>query len=200
MALADAVHPRVGPAQFAARKKAGDLASRLVILHPRIDEPRRLHLRRGQAGGVAGAPALQHRRIERASRRVLEQAVLHAVQRVAGLDDRAMQQLALRLQQAGRGVLVERLRDADRLGGASGPVEARRAGDDAVEVRREALGFGHRLPAAGGAPVEVRELRRGAIVSGHDRFRGDGHLVNRAPAEIDQFFRVSQAKLALLPA
>ena len=182
----------VGPAQLAARKKAGDLASGLVILHAGIYQPRRLHLCRAEAVGFAGAAALQYDRIERASHRVLEQAVGHAVERVAGLDDRAMQQLTLRLQQAARRVLVERLRDAHGLGRPSGPVKARRAGDDAVEVRREALGFGHRLPAARGAPVEVRELRRGAIVSGHDLLRGDGHLVNRAPTEIDQFFRVSQ--------
>ena len=139
-----------------------------------------------------GAHALQHRGIEPAARRVLEQAVLHAVERVAGVDDRAMQQLALRLQQASRRVGVERLCDADGLRGASGPVKARRAGDDAVEVRREALGFGHRLPAASGTPVPVRERRRGAEVRGHDRFRGDGHLVHRAPPEIDQLLRVPQ--------
>ena len=40
---------RVGPAQLAARKKAGDLASRVVILHRRINELRCFHLRRAQA-------------------------------------------------------------------------------------------------------------------------------------------------------
>src|SRR6185503_9018236 len=108
----------------------------------RINQLRRSHLRRAQAIGAAGVLALQRRGIERAPRRVLEQAVLYAVERVAGVNDRAMQQLALRLQQTRRRVVLERLGDADGLDRAAGPVEARRAGDDAVEVRGKALGFG----------------------------------------------------------
>ena len=96
------------------------------------------------------------RRVEATARRVLDQSVLHAVQRVASLDDRAMQQLPLWLQKTSRLIAFEWLRDADGLHGASGPVEARRAGDDAVEIRGKALDFDHRLTAAGGAPVPVR--------------------------------------------
>ena len=52
-------------------------------------------------------------------------------------------QRSLRLQKASRRFIVECLLDADSLGGASGPVETGRTGDDAVEVRRKALGLGH---------------------------------------------------------
>ncbi len=61
-------------------------------------------------------------------------------------------------EQARRLVVLQRLRDAHGLRRAAGPVEAGRAGDDAVEVRGEALRFLHRLASAGRAAVPVREL------------------------------------------
>ena len=70
-----------------------------------------------------------------------------------------MQELRVFFRQA-RGLMLRRLRDAHGLRRAAGPVEPRRAGDDAVEVRGEALRFFHALASAGRASGEVRQLRR----------------------------------------
>ena len=156
---------------------------------------------RAQAAGVAGALALQHRRIEPAARRILDAG--RPSRRRARRRPRRPRDAAAGAAAADRraaAFVSSALCDADGLGGASGPVKAGRAGDDAVEVRRETLGFRHRLTAAGGTPVPVRELRRGAVVSGHDRLRRR-RSSREPPASRNRsaFSGCPSAKLAVLP-
>ena len=77
--------------------------------------------------------------------RILDHAILHAVQRVARLKHGVVNRRVL-----GRGnvrglVLVQVLRDVHREYRAAGGIERRRAGDDAVEVFGVAL-RGDRAP------------------------------------------------------
>ena len=125
VARADAVQPMSVHPSSLPGSEAGNLAPGLGILRRRVDQPRRLDLRaRVRHSAVAGALALQHRRIELAARRVLDQAVLHAVERVAGLDDRAVQKLTLRLQTGAPPGLC-RSAFATRTACAARPVQSR---------------------------------------------------------------------------
>jgi hypothetical protein len=63
--------------------------------------------------------------IEAAARGIGDQAVLRAVERVAGIDRGAMQHLRLGRRQPRRFGLLQRFYHADGLSGAAGPVEAR---------------------------------------------------------------------------
>ena len=105
---------------------------------------------------------------------------------VAGVDGRLVQRRKLRGGDEAGGVLVRRLDHLDRLERRVGSVVAGRAGDDAVEVRRIALRFHERLPAAARTAVEVRDARSGAVERpdrGLPLHRG---LVHGPVAEIDQ--------------
>src|SRR5262249_58798776 len=104
----------------------------------------------------AATLALQRARIEVTALRILDEPVFHAVQRIAGADDRVVEQPALRLQETSGLVGLEHLLHAHGLNGAPGPVEPRRSGDDAVEVVRKALRLLHHLAASRGAAIPVR--------------------------------------------
>ena len=90
-----------------------------------------------------------------------------------------------------RGLVLQDLRDADRLRGAARPVGARRAGDDAVEVGRKHLRFLQRLTSTRRAAVPVGVLRRVAIERVDDGFAFEHHLVLGAIREVDRFFRMA---------
>ena len=59
-----------------------------------------------------------------------------------------MQHRELLRRDEARRVVMRRLRRVNQLEALVGPVVAGRAGDDAVEILREALRFHERLPAA----------------------------------------------------
>ena len=80
---------QVGPSQLAAGLEARDLPFGLRIHGGRVNQPRRLDLCRRQTRGPVGALALQDARIERAALRILDQAILHAVQGIARFNHRA---------------------------------------------------------------------------------------------------------------
>src|SRR6185503_3143620 len=108
-------------------------------------------LRGGETVRARGSSTLQHPWIEPAALRIGDQAVLQAIARIARVDDGAMQQLLVFGGKASGVVVLQRLRDPDRLRRAPGPIEAGRTGNDAVKIVREALCLLHRLPATGGA-------------------------------------------------
>ena len=81
------------PAVFAARFKTGkDLFARTRVLRPGINLLGGFHLGGCQAFGAVGAFAEQHVRIKVAALGVFQKAVLHSVQRVAGIHHRFMKQ------------------------------------------------------------------------------------------------------------
>src|SRR5439155_1645217 len=94
------------------------------------------------------------------------------VLRVAGVEHSRVEQPRVGGRQA-RLRLLGGLRHTHRLSRAARPVEARRAGDDAVEVAGKALRLFEALASAGGAAREVREPRRGgdALRGGDDGVR-----------------------------
>jgi hypothetical protein len=67
-----------------------------------------------------------------------------------------------------------------------------RAGDDAVVVVRVPLRLHQPLPSSGRTADEVRQARRIAVEGFDDGLRLDGGFVDRAIAEIDHQFRMSQ--------
>ena len=190
---------QLGPSQLAARLEAGDLALGRGIHRGGVDQPRGADLRRRQARRAICALALHDSRDRTGSssdprsgrpsrRRRASQAFSTARCRIwrLSLDDSAAG--FVRLEHPG---------DLHGPRRAAGPVEARRAGDDAVEVLGEALRRLHRLPPAGGAAVPVRELRarrrnRPAMIF----LAFDGHLVHRAPAEVDHLLRMPEREAA----
>src|SRR5206468_2614403 len=78
-----------------------------------------------------------------------------------------------------------------------------RAGDDAVEVARVALGHDHRLAAARGAADEVRVIGCFTVVSRHYRLAHGRDLADRLVEEVQRgFLLVEEARvedLALVP-
>ena len=120
----------------------------LRILQRRVERPGRLDLCRGQAAGTIRTFARHHFRIEFAPRRIVDHAVLHAVQRIA------------RVERCGvnRGIFFRRdvtVRTAmnDLADLNSRRMQPRRrhrngSGDDRVVVGWIARGFDSALPAA----------------------------------------------------
>src|SRR5207244_11594935 len=118
------------------------------------------------------------------------QSVLQAIARVARVDDGAMEKSGVSRREACGFVVLQRLRDPHRLRRAPRPIETWRTGDDAVEILGEALCLLHRLPAARGTAVPVRESGRASGVTRDDLLRRDRHFVNGAPAEVDDLLRM----------
>ena len=119
----------------------------------------------------------QHLRIELAGMRREHQAVLAAVERIAGREHAIDHQLAVRITEREAGLrpalcIFRRNGIESRCAPAQSEVrEPRasggRAGDDAVEIRREALRHHHRLATAGGASHPVAVVRRLAVILLH---------------------------------
>src|SRR6185312_9324909 len=123
--------------------------------------------------------------IEFAARGVFKDTVLRAVICVAGGEHSFVDYGVFRGGDVGGLVLVGGLFDPHGLRGAAGPVEARGAGDNAVEIVGIALGFHHGGAAAGGATGPVRVFRGACVERGDDGFRGDGHFVGGAVAVVN---------------
>src|SRR6185295_19467949 len=136
-----------------------------------VDLPSGLDLRSCQAIWAIAGFAKRDRRIELALRRILEDAVDDAVERVALRDGGFVQHGVLLRRQQARVVFMRGLPEpnlAERLP----PREVRGGtGDDGVEIQRIALCGGERLTSACRAAVEVGLLRRVAVVRRGDGFR-----------------------------
>src|SRR5215471_21405914 len=143
-------------------------------------------LRRSQTVWAIRPGTLDRLRIELALRRVLDHAVLDAVERVALRDGGLVQHDELVGRDQAGLVLVRRLPEPDLAEGLTLREIRGRARDDGVEIDRIALRFGERLAAAGRTPVEVRPLRCIAVVRRGDRLCGYGHLVNGALLEVHE--------------
>ena len=90
------------------------------------------------------------------------------------------------------GVLVRGLPDPHLREGVMREVRRESAHHHAVIVLGILLRFLQRRDAAAAAFVHVGELGRAAIESGDGSFRGDGHFVRGAIAEVDDLFRMRQ--------
>ena len=88
--------------------------------------------------------------------------------------------------------------DLHRPGRASGPIQPRRSGDDAVEIGRVALRRLHRLPPAGRAAVEIRKLRIVAVI-GRDHLLGCHRcFVHGAPSEVDKLLGMTEGEAGIV--
>src|SRR5205814_1059682 len=96
------------------------------------------------------------------------------------------------------GVTIGDLRHPHLCALQAGGVVGRGAGDDAVVVVGEALGFGEGLTAAGGASVPEGQLGSGAVVAGGDGFGGDGHFVDGAVGEVEELIGVADDESRLV--
>jgi hypothetical protein len=159
-----------------------------VSAHRRVDGLERGDLRRGEAAVVrfAAAPRQVGRGIEPARARIIDDAVLDAVGRVALRVHRIGEQAKLGGRDRRGG---ERALDGAVADHRSRKVEHRRAGDDAVEVVREALRLDQALPAAGRAAVEIRSPRGAAVVRLHQLLRREDRYVNGAKRVVGEFLR-----------
>ena len=149
------------PAELAARLEPREelLSVRergRAVEPPRGGRPgRAVRQRRRVVGGAA-----QDGGVEAALPGVVDQAVRDSVERVAGVERRLVQERVLLLWNVAGLVLENDEPRPHRRRREMRPVVRGRAGDDAVEVLREALGFLQPLLAARGAAVPVGVLRR----------------------------------------
>src|SRR5215467_13545610 len=154
-------------------------------------------LRRSQTVWAIRPGTLDRHRIELALRGVLDHAVLDAVERVALGDGGFVQDDELiRRDQTGL-VPVRRLPKPDLAEGLTLREIRGSTGDDGVEVERIALRFGERLASTGRTPVEVRPLRRVAVVRRRDGLRGHGHLVNGALLEVHELLGMADHEVGV---
>lgn len=186
----------------AARVKALAVRGPRTGLRPlqRLDPP----LAQAVVGLVAGASQLSHRpdgASAPAGAVVAHGAVLRAVERVAGRQHRAPNELQVGVRegvgQTGLAVDVEpRGERRERLlvpglgHRRPGQGETRRAGDDAVEVIEEALRGDHPLPPAVRAAVEIQILRRPPVVGGEERLAEPRDPVQRVVAVVQPGLRI----------
>ena len=182
------------PGILAARVLAGKHLLAVAQLHGFVVLLHRRDLRGGEARVGVSAFALQHGDIERARAGVVQQVVLHAVPRVARVEDRAIDERefgngddARWIQQPGK-----RPRDSRRL--QVGVEVGRRARDDGVEVFGIPLRGHEALTSTCRAAVPVRQARRALKVRRNDRLGLGGQLVHGAVAEIDQLLRMTDGK------
>ena len=157
----------VGPPELAAWQQAGDFALRSSDSPARVDRSRGVHLR--AASGNRHRPSPLHcehagSNLQRSGFSMQRRPSRRRAHRTRRARPRCSSWRCGCEQPRGRS-LRSACAIANGLRGAAGPVEARRAGDDAVEVVREALRLLQRLASAGRAAVPVRELRRGAVVA-----------------------------------
>ena len=147
--LAPALNRVLAEAFAPARPAGEDRLAGARILQPVVHLPRRVHLRRRQTSGLVSALARELRGIEMTAARVVDDAVLQAVERVARLDRRVREerQLVLRNDRTSVGRMRHgpRIQEAERLANA---VVRGIAGDDAVVILGIPLRLGQRLMSA----------------------------------------------------
>ena len=161
---------------------------------PRVDFPRRFHLRRRETTGRVARLASDGLRIEMTLRRIFDHSVFHAIQPVASLQHGFVDELIFLGRNLAFRSLMDGLRHPDRLGRAAYPVCAWRTGDDAIEIVRVHLRFLQPLLAAGRAAAPIGMRLRFSVEGLHNRFRLHRHLVLRAISEIDQLLGMSERK------
>ena len=119
---------------------------------------------------------------------VVEDAVLDAVLRIARGEDGGGDGRALDAGDVGGGIGVDGLADIDAGGQHVGPDVGGGAGEDAVIIGGEPLGFHERFAAAIGAAIEIGVLRGLAVERLDEALGVDGGEVQGAIAEVIDFF------------
>ena len=162
--------------------------------HAGLDVANRLHLLRREAGvGILAGLAQEHRRIELALARIVDHAVLDAVDQIAGICGRLAEDRRLGGWDVALRVLQRRHRIPEvRAGVEARPVVGRVAGDEAVEVLGIALRLHQTLLAALGAADVVGVLRRLAVIRARNRLAVHGRHVRAAMAEIGDEVRPAE--------
>ena len=151
-------------------------------------------MRRRQAVRAILTFTQRYRGIEFASQRIIDNAVLDTVLRVAGIERRLMEHGKFFFRNEAGRIFVRGLRGGYELKALGGAVITGIAGDDACEILGIALRFHERLPAAARAAGEIGELRRYAVERGNNGFAPQGRLVHGAIAEVNQLFRMAGRK------
>ena len=182
-----------GPEQLASRFQAGrDFLARLWVFQSAVDPFRRLHLRPREATRTVGPLALGHVRVEVATRRIIDETILHAIERVACVEHGLMKDRILARRDHAGWIVEGRLGDRHQLEAHVRPRICGSSGDDAVEILGKALRLLKSLSATVRAAVEVGEPRRVAIKSGDGRLPLHGRLVDGAIAKVDQLVGMAQ--------
>ena len=151
----------------------------------RVDLPGGFDLRRRQARLALGARAQQRARIEAAGRGFSIRPSVAPSRASHAASARLVEQRQLGGRQVRRRILERRSGRQQRSRHQVRPEVGGRAGDDAVVVVRKALRLHQALPSAGRAADEIRQARPVAVEGRDDRLGLDGHLVDRAIAEVD---------------
>ena len=121
---------------------------------------------------------------------IVEDAVLHAILRVARRQHRGGDGGKLDAGDVAGGIGIDGLADIDTGGQHVGPEVGGRAGQDAIVIGGEALGFHEGFAAAIGAAIEIGVLRGLAVERLHQALGVDGGQVQGAVAEVIHLFRV----------
>ena len=156
----------------------------------------RLGVDRLERGPLRLGEARQRSDVHLAPARIVDQPVLHAVERVALRDDLRFHRLECVHRKQPRAkvprIRKHRLHVLDELRADRREVVRGRAGDDAVEIVRIALRFHHRLPSAVRAAGEVRLCFVRAVVAADDRLGDFRRAMHCEVAEIHLALEIVQ--------
>ena len=122
--------------------------------------------------------------------RVFDDAVFHAIERIAGLERRGFDGRQFARGNVGGRIGQGCLHIPNGGSQQMGPEVGGRSGDDAVIVRRKALSLHERLASAVRAGAEVRAAGRVTVEGVDDGLGLLGGFVNRAISEVDDLFRM----------
>ena len=125
-----------------------------------------------------------------AARRVFDDAILHAIERVAGGQRGGLNGRQFLRRNVAVLIAEQRQIVPSGVGQQVGPIVGGRAGDDAVVILGVALGFHERLAAAVGAGAEVGALRALAVEGVQDGLGFHGRFVDGAIAEVGDLLGV----------
>ena len=180
--------PTAGLGLAAGSVSGEDLA--VGIVPARVQLLERGYLRRGQATVLLRGLAEEHARIEVAARGIFDDAVLHAIERIASGQGGGLN--GGQLLRRNEAVLIAEQREIipSGVGQQVRPIVGGRAGDDAVVILGIALGFHQRLAAAVGARAEVGTLGSLAVEGVQDGLGFHGRFVNGAIAEVGDLLGV----------
>ena len=157
-----------------------------------VDLLQRGDLRPSQASGGLDAGALQDRRVEGAVARVGDDAILDVVlDEIADSERRRLDRRKLGGPNVAPRCEQSLLRPR-RVEQEMRPEVRRRPRDDAVEIIREALCLHQGLAAAVGAAEEIGVRGTGRRQRREDRLRVVRRLLERAVAEVDDLFGMSE--------
>src|SRR5690606_10079945 len=178
------------PSRFAAAAERMHQPFAVRIARPFVNRTQRGDLGRSEATVGLRAGALDRRGVPAALAGIVDQAVLKPVLPVARRHGRGLRELQIGRRETAV-VAGERLVAEDRAGLRLERIDGG-AGADRIVIFREALRFHQRHAATGGAALEVGAAVRLAVVCRDELLAGDGHLVNRAVAEIPRRFRIGR--------